>query len=379
MNHDNCKPTVVRIAGINFELYGRLPILNEFVCHSEEKSDGQICCIQEPLFDGSEKLAVNNNGIAVFSRKDGSWLYLSFEMPNEVQATLSADYKTIRLYAENPEDAKSELTQRNLLRMAIECILIYKSRLSLHSSCIDAEGEAIAFTGVSGMGKSTRASAWVEVNGAEFISGDRPALCISSDGVTAYGVPWDGKEQIFRSVERPLKAILDVRRSDTDYLRKLTPEQAQRVLVKQVFIPMWDTASAALAIMNAKKLSKSVPVYRAFCGPDAKNAKNIRKILFENPDEILEAAKEMKIKENFVLRNIADEYIVMPTGSNIAKFDGAVALNEVAAFIFEKLRNPVSKDDLITALLNEYEVDEETAERDVDALVSKFDEMGIIE
>lgn len=376
---ENCKQAVVRIAGIYFELCGSLPILNEFVCCSEEKSGGQICCVRKPLFDGSEKLISNNNGIAVFDRKDGSWLYLSFEMPNEVQVTLSADYKTVCLYAEQIDDKKSELTQRNLLRMAFECVMIHKSCLSLHAACVDTGGEAVAFTGVSGTGKSTRAAALIEASGGEFISGDRPALKINSNGVTACGVPWDGKERIYRLVERPLKAILDVRRSDTDYLRKLTPEQAQRVLVKQIFIPMWDTTSAALAIMNARKLSKSVPVYRVFCGPDAKNAENIRKILFENPDEILEAAKEMRIKENFVLRNIADEYIVMPTGSNIAKFDGAVALNEVSAFIFEKLQNPVSKEDLVTALLNEYEVDAETAAKDVDALISKFEEMGIIE
>ena len=110
-----------------------------------------------------------------------------------------------------------------------------------------------------------------------------------------------------------------------------------------------------------------------------KAEKNIRKILFENPKEILEAAKEMKIKENFTLRHIADEYIVMPTGSSIANFDGAIALNEVSAFIFEKLTNPMSKDDLVIALLNEYNVDKETATKDIDALISKFEEMGIIE
>ena len=69
----------------------------------------------------------------------------------------------------------------------------------------------------------------------------------------------------------------------------------------------------------------------------------------------------------------------MPTGNNIAKFDGAVALNEVSAFIFEKLQNPMSKEDLVTALLNEYDVDAQTAAKDVDALISKFEEMGIIE
>ena len=43
----------------------------------------------------------------------------------------------------------------------------------------------------------------------------------------------------------------------------------------------------------------------------------------------------------------------MPTGDNIAKFDGAVVLNEVSAFLFRQLNNPVSRDDLLAALLNE--------------------------
>ena len=81
----------------------------------------------------------------------------------------------------------------------------------------------------------------------------------------------------------------------------------------------------------------------------------------------------------FVLRNVADEYIVMPTGGNIAKFDGAVVLNDVSAFIFEKLLNPTSKEDIVTALVDEYDVDAQTAAKDVDALVCEFEKMGIIE
>ncbi len=374
------KGAVVSIAGLCFELADSLPMLDEFVCHSKEKSDGQICVVKKTLYNGSEKLAAEHIDVNVYICDDGSWLYIMPKFTDLLQVSLSADYKTVKCYvAPSFNEAEYHHIFRVLFRTAIECVMIHKSCLSLHAACVDTGGEAVAFTGVSGTGKSTRAAALIEASGGEFISGDRPALKINSNGVTACGVPWDGKERIYRLVERPLKAILDVRRSDTDYLRKLTPEQAQRVLVKQIFIPMWDTTSAALAIMNARKLSKSVPVYRVFCGPEAKNAENIRKILFENPDEILEAAKEMKIKENFVLRNIADEYIVMPTGSNIAKFDGAVALNEVSAFIFEKLQNPVSKEDLVTALLNEYEVDAETAAKDVDALIAKFEEMGIIE
>ena len=87
----------------------------------------------------------------------------------------------------------------------------------------------------------------------------------------------------------------------------------------------------------------------------------------------------MKIKDGFVLRNVVDEYIVMPTGDNIAKFDGAVVLNEVAAFVFENMKNPVSREDLLNAILNEFEVDEATAAADLDALIEKLKAMDIIE
>lgn len=368
------------VAGLVFDLQQSMPIFNEFVCRSEKKSDGQICCVKKSLFDTSSKLVAEHNEVNVYIAESGMWIYALPWCSEAVQVSLSADYRTIGYFiAPCPDETAFYPALRALMRMAFESVLINNSRLSLHSACVEINGEAVAFTGVSGMGKSTRANAWVEANGAAFISGDRPALEINREGVTAFGVPWDGKEQIFRSVQCHLKAILEVRRSDKDYIRKLTAEQAQRLFVKQVFIPMWDTGTAVTALMNTRKLSESVPVYRVFCGPDSANAKEICRILFNDFDKILEATEDMKIKEGFVLRKVADEYIVMPTGENIARFDGAVVLNEVSAFIFEKLQNPISKEDLLVALCNEYEVDSETAAKDIDALISKFEQMGIVE
>lgn len=87
----------------------------------------------------------------------------------------------------------------------------------------------------------------------------------------------------------------------------------------------------------------------------------------------------MKIKDGFVLRNVVDEFVVMPTGDNIAKFDGAVVLNEVSAFVYEQLKHAVSREDLLAAILNEFDVDEETAKKDLDVLLGQFREMGLIE
>ncbi len=374
------KSIAVCIAGLCFDLHGGVRIFDKFVCCSKEKDDGQICFVSSPISDGTEILFAVHNSMNVYSLKDGSWLFTIPQNENGVQVSLSADFSVIKCFVPPCEDETAYYPAlRTLFRMAFECVCIQKSRLSLHSACIEVNGEAVAFTGVSGIGKSTRASAWVSARNAVFISGDRPVLGIDANGVSAYGVPWDGKEQIFTNLSVPLKAILDVRRSEKTYLRKLDGAAAQKVLMKQVFVPMWDTSTAVTAIMNVRKLSSVVPVYRLFCGPDEKSAEEAYKILFDEPEKILEAAKDMKIKEGFVLRKIADEYIVMPTGSNIASFDGAVALNEVSAFLFEKLCNAVSKEDLLIALLDEYEVDKETAERDINALISKFEEMGIIE
>ena len=144
----------------------------------------------------------------------------------------------------------------------------------------------MCFTGDSGVGKSTRAQAWVQGLGAKFISGDRPAIRLEQDGCTVCGVPWDGKEQIFRNVERPLSAILEVQRAPFTRLRRLSADQAYGVLMRQSFIPMWDADTAALAMVNVRRLSRSAPVYRLFCAPDVPAARETYHILFEAPKTI---------------------------------------------------------------------------------------------
>lgn len=87
----------------------------------------------------------------------------------------------------------------------------------------------------------------------------------------------------------------------------------------------------------------------------------------------------MKAKDGFVLRTIVDEYMLMPTGTNITKFDGTVVLNEVSAFIWKELQQEISYQALLEKLLEEYEVSREVAQRDLDALLEKFTELGLLE
>ena len=142
---------------------------------------------------------------------------------------------------------------------------------------------------------------------------------------------------------------------------------------------MWDTDAAFMAMANVSALIRKTPVYRVFCGPDEDSARTIYDILIHHPELIREEAKDMKIKEGFILRDVMDEHIVMPTGDNIAKFEGAVVLNEVSAFIYKLLEHPMCREDLLAAIVSEYDVDEATAAEDLDALLNKLAEMGVLE
>lgn len=87
----------------------------------------------------------------------------------------------------------------------------------------------------------------------------------------------------------------------------------------------------------------------------------------------------MKIKNDFTIQKVGDSYIAVAVGETSKTFHGMVRLNETGAFLWKKLTEDVREEDLVEALLAEYEVDRRTAERDVHALVEQFRENEILE
>lgn len=364
------------IAGVAIESVLSLPVASFLSFEGGKDADVRIKLSSVPCRDLETEESHYLDNVAVYTLPRQGWLFEDRFAQQKAQVLSSKDYACLSIYEETSLEQES---LKRLLRLPLECRFAHQSVLSLHAACVEEGGRAVCFTGESGSGKSTRAQAWVKALDAEFISGDRPAIRLKEDGCTACGVPWDGKEQIFRNVERPLHAILDVRRAPFTRLRRLTADQAYRVLVRQCFVPMWDPDTAALAMGNVRRLSRAVPVYRLFCGPDAEAALETHRTLFERPEEIQEELPDMKIREDFVLRNVADENMVIPTGENINKFNGVVILSEVAAFIFKQLQQPVSREDLLDLVLAEFDVDQATAAADLDALIAQFRELELLE
>ncbi len=87
----------------------------------------------------------------------------------------------------------------------------------------------------------------------------------------------------------------------------------------------------------------------------------------------------MKIKDGFILRDVMDEYIVMPAGAKMKEFEGVVVLNEPSAFLWKKMQTDVTRQELVEALLAEYEVDRSTAEKDTEELIKRLADYGVLE
>ena len=86
----------------------------------------------------------------------------------------------------------------------------------------------------------------------------------------------------------------------------------------------------------------------------------------------------MKIKDGFIVRSVAGSNIVVPTGSARVDFNGIMTLNESGMFLWSILEKGAEKDDLLKAMLSEYDIDEATASADIDRFLSKLEEAGIV-
>ena len=87
----------------------------------------------------------------------------------------------------------------------------------------------------------------------------------------------------------------------------------------------------------------------------------------------------MKIKEGFLLRNVAGNHVVVPIGEATLDFNGMMSLNETGAFLFEKLIEGTSKEQLIKDLMDEYDVSIELATKDVEDFILKVEREDLFE
>lgn len=87
----------------------------------------------------------------------------------------------------------------------------------------------------------------------------------------------------------------------------------------------------------------------------------------------------MKIKSGFVLREIAGQYMAVAVGTRARELHGMIGMNETAAFLWDKLQQETTEEQLTAALLEEYEVEESKAQQTVRDFLKSLNEEGVLE
>ena len=141
-----------RIAGITFCSQLALPTYEAFACAPTEPDVTLETGGEAPRGGGDVETG------AFVCRDTGDGWFYHLRGDEETGLMVSRDYTRLRLIRrrEGPPGGQEDC----FIRTALECLLIRRGYVSLHAACIECDGAAIAFTGDSGVGKSTRAKAW---------------------------------------------------------------------------------------------------------------------------------------------------------------------------------------------------------------------------
>lgn len=87
----------------------------------------------------------------------------------------------------------------------------------------------------------------------------------------------------------------------------------------------------------------------------------------------------MRLKKELIRREIAGDVLLVPVGGTVLENNGLFALNELGAFLWDRLEGAADEETLVQAVLAEYEVDETTARTDTAEFLQKLREMDILE
>ena len=88
----------------------------------------------------------------------------------------------------------------------------------------------------------------------------------------------------------------------------------------------------------------------------------------------------MKIKSGFVIQKVGGSYLAVATGDRAREFRALVRLNGTGAFLWNALSGADKTDeDLLSAILSEYDVAEDVAKRDIEAFKKTLLEAGILD
>lgn len=186
----------------------------------------------------------------------------------EIDAELEVSELKIAEYCENA------CVCRNVAEKIIDF-----NRFLFHSAVIEVGGKAVAFAAKSGVGKSTHVGLWLKnFADCKILNGDKPFLYFDGQEFTAYGSPWQGKENMGYNGKAKLCAICFLKRGEQNSVKKMTAEEAFTKTFLQISFPK-ETEHKLKICELLHELTKRVECYELTCNMQDDAALTARRTL----------------------------------------------------------------------------------------------------
>lgn len=254
-----------------FEAYRGVPV------------DGAVTCV----FTQVEELSVvpqdsaeiyNDNMHRIFWSEQGvkQYFYIPYlgalparqREPDLYQLMEDVPGKLMRLYF-RPEAAGYFSTAAGCFNAAkIERLLLLGDRLILHASFVEWEGEAIAFTANSGVGKTTQGILWEKYADGQMLNGDRMAFGLRDGVMTGFGLPVAGSSGVFINKAIPIRAVVLLERAPVSWAAPAGGSSVIRDLLQQITVNRWNQQFMMSVLNILSEFLGRVPVYRLGATPD---------------------------------------------------------------------------------------------------------------
>ena len=86
----------------------------------------------------------------------------------------------------------------------------------------------------------------------------------------------------------------------------------------------------------------------------------------------------MRLKDDFILHNTGEDFVIIATGEATKNFNGIIKLNNMGGEIVGLLTTDISEEDIIKAIIEKYEVDYDTAKEDIKNILDSLRKAGVI-